>query len=93
MPRKITYTGCIRKINAAVQKRDLGETIWNLVRLMVRDLEENPDKITNSGLSELIRTISLLKDFEKLKEEKVEKEEEENFLDRLRDIQEKKRAS
>ena len=94
MPRPITYTGAIRKLKSAVANRDLSETIWNLVRLMVRDLEENPEKITNSGINELIRTVSLLKDVQKFEEQKEEKKEEENFLDRLKQIQEeKKRAS
>ena len=93
MPRPITYTGAIRKIKAAVAKRDLGETVWNLVRLMVRDLEGNPEKITNSGINELIKLVSLLKDIEKMEEKKEEKIVEDNFLDRLKEIQEKKKAS
>jgi hypothetical protein len=61
---------------------------------MVRDLEENPEKISNSGINELIRTVSLLKDVQKFEEQKEQKVEEDNFLDRLKQIQEeKKRAS
>lgn len=94
MPRPITYTGAIRKLKTAVANKDLSETIWNLVRLMVRDLEENPEKLSNSGINELIRTVSLLKDVQKIETDKIEKKEEDNFLDRLKQIQEeKKRAS
>jgi len=93
MPRPITYTGCIRKIKAAITKRDLGETVWNLVRLMVRDLEGNPEKITNSGMNELIKMVSLLQNIEKMESQREEKVVEDNFLERLKEIQDKKKQA
>lgn len=92
MGRPITYTGAIKKLKSAVAKRDLSETVWNIVKLMVRDLELNPDKITNSGMSDLIRIVSLLKDVEKMTEHTVAQKEEDDFMKRLKDLQEKKRA-
>ena len=51
MARPISYKGQVRKIARAYRNRDHGEVLWELVGLLIRDLEEDPSKIRSSGVS------------------------------------------
>ena len=51
MARPISYKGQVRKIARAYRNRDHGEVLWELVGLLIRDLEEDPSKIPGFGNS------------------------------------------
>ena len=64
-----------------------------MLNLMVRNLEEDPEKLKEFSMDHILRLTSLLKDVQKMKDKEIEQQEEQDFLDRLDQIQKKKLAS
>ena len=90
MPRRITYTGALKKIKGGIIRREIDTVLWNMLNLMVRNLEEDPEKLKEFSMDHILRLTSLLKDVQKMKDKEIEQQEEQDFLDRLDQIQKKK---
>jgi len=89
MARPISYKGQVRKIARAYRNRDHGEVLWELVGLLIRDLEEDPSKIRSSGVSDIITLTRLIKDLEEYRDKNREIQEDEDFAQRLKELTKK----
>jgi len=63
--------------------------LWELVGLLIRDLEEDPSKIRSSGVSDIITLTRLIKDLEEYRDKNREAQEDEDFAQRLKDLTKK----
>lgn len=89
MARPISYTGQVRKIARAYRNRDHGEVLWELVGLLIRDLEEDPSKIRSSGVSDIITLTRLIKDLEEARAKTQERQDDDAFAERLKELTKK----
>jgi hypothetical protein len=86
MARPISLKGQIRKVQRAYRNKDFGDLIWNLVGLLIKDIEEDPSKIRNSGINDIITLSRIIKDLEETKAKTREQEEDNAFSERLKEL-------
>ena len=86
MARHISLKGQIRKVQRAYRNKDFPDLIWNLVGLLIKDIEEDPSKIRNSGINDIITLSRIIKDLEETKAKNAEIDEDNAFSERLKEL-------
>ena len=86
MARPISLKGQIRKVQRAYRNKDFPDLVWNLVGLLIKDIEEDPSKIRNSGINDITTLTRIIKDHEEMRAAQQEVAEDNAFSERLKEL-------